>query len=193
MLVQAFLRTSRAQKALRTRPGQEGFSLIELVVVIAILGILIAIALPNFLNVQKDAKINQAKNSLASVIKECAVSEARDTGTTFGDIKADNGNLGTYTFVVPTVGSGGITAVAAVTDSDDCFTVGAVPTKTLTEFNASLKLPSYAIAFDQGDTAKYCMLGGASGAYPAVTGSSSTDAAVTNICNEADNASGTAW
>jgi len=55
----------------------KGFSLIELVVVIAVLAVLIAIALPNFLGVQRDAKISSAKNTLTNIIKECAVKSSR--------------------------------------------------------------------------------------------------------------------
>ena len=77
----------------KARTSFQGFSLIELVVVIAILGILIAIALPNFLNVQKDAKINQAKNALATIVKECNVANLRGKSTALRNISSANGSL----------------------------------------------------------------------------------------------------
>ena len=38
--LEAYLKTERAKRALSVKPGEEGFSLVELVVVIAVLAIL---------------------------------------------------------------------------------------------------------------------------------------------------------
>ena len=54
-LLQAYLKNPRTRRALSRRPGEKGFSLIELVVVIAVLAVLIVIALPNFQGVTDDA------------------------------------------------------------------------------------------------------------------------------------------
>ena len=74
-------------------------SLIELVVVIAVLAILAAVALPNFLGVQKDGQVAAAKNTLATMVKECAVSGLRGTGTTWNSTQANQGNLNGYELV----------------------------------------------------------------------------------------------
>ena len=54
-LLENFLKTKKVQKALTTKPGEEGFSLVELVVVIAVLAILSAVAVPPFVGVQANA------------------------------------------------------------------------------------------------------------------------------------------
>ena len=96
-----YLNDARVQKVLNRRPTDQGFSLIELVVVIAVLAILAAVALPNFLGVQKDGQVAAAKNTLATIVKECVTQGLRQNATpTSADIQADNGKLNGYTIAV---------------------------------------------------------------------------------------------
>ena len=77
--LQAYLQNSKTRKVLSKKPGEAGFSLIELVVVVAVLAVLVAVALPNFTLITHKAKVNQGKNALVTAIKECKVTEA-DSG-----------------------------------------------------------------------------------------------------------------
>ena len=83
-----YLKSKRVQKVLNTKPGEEGFSLIELVVVIAVLAILSAVAIPSFTNVQANARASAVQNGLVNGIKECFVLQAENpavTNTEFAD------------------------------------------------------------------------------------------------------------
>ena len=82
-LLSAYLSKSKVKKVLSTKPGQEGFSLIELVVVVAVLAVLSAIAIPNFTDISEKARASAAANTLATNVKECMVKFADAGGGTF--------------------------------------------------------------------------------------------------------------
>ena len=97
-VLQNYLKSKRVQKALSTKPGEEGFSLVELVVVIAVLAILSAVAIPAFTNVQANARASAVQNGMVNGLKECAVREAEnetdltfDSVASFSDVAAFRG------------------------------------------------------------------------------------------------------
>lgn len=58
-------------KAFRRKSGQKGFTLIELMIVIAIIGILAAIAIPQFVTYRQKGYNTQAKGELKSFYTAC--------------------------------------------------------------------------------------------------------------------------
>ncbi len=75
-LLSVYLSKSKVKKVLSLKPGQDGFSLIELVVVVAVLAVLSAIAIPQFTNISSKARAAAASNTVATVAKECAAKVA---------------------------------------------------------------------------------------------------------------------
>ena len=97
-ILQNYLKSKRVQKALSTKPGEEGFSLVELVVVIAVLAILSAVAIPAFTNVQANARASAVQNGMVNGLKECAFREAENESdlswnsvASFSDVTAFRG------------------------------------------------------------------------------------------------------
>jgi len=111
ILLQTYLSDTRVKSVLAKKPGDAGFSLIELVVVVAVLAILAAIAIPQFSSINDRASVSAAKNSLATMFKECAVK------------LADPSAYPTPNVNIPTVTN--YTISSSVTSGNNCGTASA--------------------------------------------------------------------
>ena len=112
LLQQRTLITALNKKRSRN-PLQRGFTLVELLIVVVILGVLSAVGVPAYLNQADKAKINAANSAAMGAAKNCAALLATGDQGSFDGGEGISGTCG-YSQDITFTGNGK-TAVAEIT------------------------------------------------------------------------------